>query len=269
MFRPDDVVVCFDTTSWRKEWTKDLSKCVTNKKYKGFRRAEQTPKQKELFRMLDEHIDEFAAMLAKMSSILVLRRDLLEGDDLIAAYVQMHRDDANIVISGDKDMMQLLRYPGVQVINPADSEPRTLDDYEGNADIFMFEKCIRGEAKANDNIQSSYPRLLKTKMFKAFDDPFIRENIMNHTFIQHEELPDGSHGDVEYTTRDLFNENVILMDLRRQPKVIKKLMVKTVLAAKENRGKYNHIRFLQFCSRHDLENILTRVEEFVPLLTIG
>lgn len=267
-FAPDDLIVVFDTTSWRKEYTKDLSLCVTNKKYKGYRRIDQTPDQTRLFEMLDEHIDDFADMLDDRTSVLVLRRELLEGDDLMAAYVQMNRDDENIVVSGDKDMMQLLRYPGVKVINPADGEPRSLDDWGGNADLFMFEKCIRGEAKKNDNIQSSFPRLLRTKIMKVLDDPFLHENIMNHTFSQPEELPDGSYGDVTYTTRDLFQENEILMDLRKQPDVIKRLMVKTVIAARESRGKYNHIKFLQFCTRQELDKILSRVEELVPMLSV-
>jgi hypothetical protein len=58
------------------------------------------------------------------------------------------------------------------------------------------------------------------------------------------------------------------MDLRKQPKVIKVLMVKTVLKALENRGKYNHIKFLQFCGKHDLAAISDRIEEFVPMLAI-
>jgi len=267
-FTPDDVIVVFDTTSWRKEYTKDLSLCVTNKKYKGYRRANQTPQQEQLFKMLDDHIDEFADMLKDRTSVLVLRRELLEGDDLMAAYVQMNRDDENIVVSGDKDMMQLLRYSGVRVINPADGKPRSLDDWGGNGDLFMFEKCIRGEPKANDNIQSSYPRLLRTKIMKVLEDPFLCENIMNHTFSQLEELPDGSYGDVTYTTRDLFQENKILMDLREQPDVVKILMVKTVIAARESRGKYDHIKFLQFCTREELSNIINKVEEFVPMLSV-
>jgi len=267
-FSPDDMIVVFDTTSWRKEYTKDLSLCVTNRKYKGHRRANQTPQQEQLFKLLDEHIISFADMLDDRTSILVLRRELLEGDDLMAAYVQMHRDDTNIVVSGDKDMMQLMRYVGVTVINPADGEPRSLEDWGGNADLFMFEKCIRGEAKGNDNIQSSYPRLLRTKILKALDDPFLCENIMNHTFSQLEELPDGEYGDVTYTTRDLFQENQILMDLRKQPDVIKRLMVKAVLRAKKSRGKYNHIKFLQFCTREELDNILSKVEDYVPMLSV-
>lgn len=267
-FNADDVIVAFDSWSWRKEYTKDLSKCVTNKKYKGHRRADQTPKERRLYEMLDNHIDEFAETLKTLTSIVVLRRHLLEGDDLIAAYVQMHRDDENIVVTADKDMIQLLKYEAVRVIDPATDKDRSLKDWDNDAELFLFEKCFRGEAKTNDNIQNAFPRLLRTKIVKAYTDEYLRENIMNHTFKQLEQIGDDEYGDVEYATRDVFNENKILMDLASQPKVIKKEMVKAVNEAKENRGKYNHFKFLRFCRINELQDIIDSVEQFVPLLTV-
>lgn len=268
MFNADDVIMTFDDYSWRKEFTKDLSKCVTNKKYKGHRREDQTPKQKRMFQMLDDHIDDFCEILRSRTGVLVLRNKFLEGDDLMAAYVQMNREDENIVISGDKDMMQLLRYEGVRIINPADDKDRTLKEHENDADLFLFEKCIRGEAKKNDNIQSSYPRLRKDKIFKAFHDDYEKNNIMNHTFTQLEGASDGEYNDVEYRTGDLFEENMILMDLRKQPNVIKRIMVNTVNKARESRSKYNHFKFLKFCTVNDLNKIMTKIEDFVPMLTV-
>jgi len=265
-YSPCNMVMVFDTTSWRKEYTSDLSKCVTNKKYKGYRRADKTPKELRMFELLDEHITEFADMLIEMTGVMVLRRNLLEGDDLMAAYVQMHRDEENIIISGDKDMMQLLRYVNVQVIDPAKGKARTLDEWNGCPDAFMFEKCIRGETKTNDNIQSSYPRLFRVKILKALSDPFLFENIMNHEFKQLEKLSDGEYGDVKYKTRELFHENEVLMDLRKQPRVILKEMVRAVVAAKASKGRYNHVKFLQYCTRNELEKIRDKADDFVPML---
>ena len=267
-FDPDEVVVTFDAYSWRKVFTKDLSKCVTNKKYKGHRRTDKTAKEMRLFAKLDEHIQDFADMLSDRSRIIVLQREGLEGDDLLAAWVQMHREDENIVVSGDKDMMQLLRYEGVTVVDPATGKERNLDDWGGDADLFLFEKCIRGEAKTNDNIQSAYPRLRRVKIIKAFEDEYTMTEIMDHKFTQFEELPDGSHKEVEYKTSELVNENFTLMSLRHQPKSIKVLMVKEVERGKANRGKYNHMKFLNYCTKNDLQAIVSKVEDFVPLLAV-
>ena len=265
-YMPDNMIVTFDSYSWRKLFTSDLSKCVTNKKYKGFRRVDITPKQQKMFKLLDDHIDDFCEMLKRLTGVIVLRQELLEGDDLMAGWVQMHRDDTNIVVSGDKDMMQLMRYNGVTVVNPATGKPQSLAEWNNDVDIFMFVKCIRGEAKTNDNIQSSYPRLQLKKILRAFEDPFIMTSIMEHTFSLLEELPDGSHGDTEYKTSELFAENEILMDLRKQPKTIKVAMVKTILEARENQGRYNHIKFIQYCVKNDFLAIVNDVETFAPML---
>ena len=240
----------------------------TNKKYKGFRRTDKTAKEMRLFAMLDEHIEEFADMLRDRTRIIVLQREYLEGDDLMAAWVQMHRTDDNIIISGDKDMMQLLRYDGVQVVDPATGKNRTLEDYNHDADLFVFEKCFRGEAKTNDNIQSAYPRLRRTKIDKAYEDEYVRTEVMNHTFTQTEELPDGSIGEVTYKTLDVFKENMLLMSLKHQPDPIKVMMVKEVERGKAERGRYNHMKFIRYCATNDLQSIIDKVEDFVPLLAV-
>ena len=245
-----------------------MAKCVTNKKYKGHRRTDKTAKELRLFAKLDEHIQEFADMLKTHSRIIVLQRELLEGDDLMAAWVQMHREDENVVISGDKDMMQLLRYDGVTLVDPGTDKERTLEEYNNDADLFVFFKCFRGEAKTNDNIQSAFPRIQKTKIFKAYEDEYVKTSVMAHTFTQLEELPDGTFKEVEYKTADLMGENLVLMSLRHQPNKIKVLMVKEVEYGIANRGKYNHLNFLRFCATNDLQAIVAKVEEFVPLLAV-
>ena len=267
-FEPDEVVITFDAWSWRKDFTKDLSKCVTNKPYKGHRRTDKTARELRMFAALDEHIQEFADMLKTRTSVVVLQRDKLEGDDLMAAWVQMHRDDENIVISGDKDMMQLLRYEGVSVIDPATDKNRTLEDFNNDADLFVFEKCFRGEAKTNDNIQSAFPRIRKTKIQQAYNDEYLRTEVMAHTFTQLEELPNGEFKEVEYKTVDLINENMVLMSLRHQPDYVKIAMVKEVEFGKANRGRYNHMKFLNYCNKNDLHPIIAKVEDFVPLLAV-
>jgi hypothetical protein len=155
----------------------------------------------------------------------------------------------------------------VSVIDPATGAERSLKDWDYNPDLFIFEKCIRGEATANDNIQSSYPRLQRTKILKALSDPFIFESIMNHTFTQLEETSDGSYAEVAYNTKELFDENTLLIDLRKQPDLVKKWMVQTILDAKQTVGRYNHMKFIKFCSNNNLENLLPKIEEFVPLLS--
>jgi len=267
--KADNVIIAFDSYSWRREYTADLSKCVTNKKYKGHRLDDKTPQQLTMRKLLEEHIEEFYEMLNGITSVLVLRGEKLEGDDLMAAYVRMNLDDTNVVVSGDKDMMQLLRYDNVKVVDPATGKERTLKDHNNDPDFFIFEKCIRGEAKKSDNVQSSYPRLTKVKMLKAMNDEYLMSEIMNHTFTVVELMEDGEYKDVNYVTKELFAENKLLMDLTKQPKDIQKRMVRSVLAAKEERNRYNHFKFIRYCHKKELLSIINRVESYVPMLACG
>ena len=104
----DEIVVAFDSYSWRKLYTKDLSKCVTYKKYKGHRRQNLTTSQQKKLEKFDKHVDEFYEILKTQTSVLVLREKYLEADDLIAGYIQANPDRKHILITSDKDYIQLL-----------------------------------------------------------------------------------------------------------------------------------------------------------------
>lgn len=265
-FKADQLVMAFDSRSWRKYYTDDLSKCVTNKKYKGHRRDDKTPEELKELKLLDTHMEDFHDILKEKTSVLTLKGDFLEADDLIGGFIQMHRDDENIVISSDKDFIQLLRHPQVSLIDPFSGKERTLEEWEYDPGLFLFEKCIRGEPKKSDNIQSSYPRLRKKQLVKAYRDDYERENVMNHTFKQ-VDLIDDDYVEVEFTTRDLFKENELLIDLSKQPKKIRVHIAKTIKAAKENRGKFNYLEFRRFCYRTDLHKLLENIDNFIPMLS--
>ena len=263
-FKPDEIVPVFDSHSWRKEYSKYAS--ISHKKYKGNRRQNLTDKEKEQLAVFDTHIKEFYEFLKNSSSLLVLKRDLLECDDLIAGFVDMHPDDKHIIISTDKDFIQLLNNPNVKLIEPIKETERTLSDWHNDHNFFMFEKCIRGDV--SDNVQSSYPRLHKKKIESAYNDPFMLTNIMEHTFSVEAFDANGELKVHEYTTKDLFNENVILMDLRRQPQAIKTKINNTIIKAKKERGKFKVKDFLRLCSTFDLERILSNPKPFTEMLSV-
>ena len=179
-FQPHKVVMAFDRSSWRKLYTADEELCLSGKPYKGNRRQSMTPKEKAKFELFLDHLSEFEDMMRVHTSIVCLAGDGLEADDLVAGFCQAHPDDETIIVSADKDMIQLLRHPGVRLIDPASGKDRTLDEWDGDADLFMFEKCIRGDT--GDNVGSALPRVRSTKIRKAYTDSFERVNMMNDTW---------------------------------------------------------------------------------------
>jgi len=263
--KADDVIVAFDDYSWRREYTKDLSTCVTHKKYKGHRRQDMSASDKAKMEKFDEHIKEFVKLFREVTSVMVLQKRFLEADDLIAGYIQAHPDDEHILISSDKDFMQLLVRNNLRIIDPLSEKDRSLKEFNDDPDYFIFEKCIRGDS--SDNVMSAYPRLRTTKIQEAYRDSLIRTNIMQHKFTELVTIEDGIIEEKEFTTQDVFEENCLLMDLTAQPDFVRKLIDKTIIEAQLNRGKFNYMEFLRFCGKYELINIRDRAEAFIPMLS--
>lgn len=259
-FKPHKIIMCFDRTSWRKEYTKS-DECVSGKPYKGNRRQKMTPKERERYELFLSHLNDFEDLVRDNTSIITLAGEGLEADDLAAAVVQtvsVTDEEAEfIVVSADKDLIQLLGYPNVRLINPADGKDRTLKDWEGDAELFMFEKCIRGDT--GDNVQSALPRCRKTRIMKAYNDDYEKANLMMETWHD-------AHGK-EFRVKDLFAENQKLMDLRHQPDYIQKRMVHSVLEGMDDPGTFSYFHFMKFLGKYDLKKVAQQAENFVPMLS--
>lgn len=264
MHKPCKVIMAFDRHSWRKDYTAG-PQCITAKGYKANRRQNMTPKEEARYKLFLEHVEEFEEMVREHTSIMAIADDGLEADDVIASICQtlpiIEPDAEVIILSQDKDLIQLLRHSNVTLIDPATGKPRTLSDWEGDANYFIFEKCIRGDA--GDNVQSAYPRIRSTRIRKAYEDDFEKANVMEHEW----ELPIGDGETKTVVVKDLFKENQLLMDLSEQPDDIQKRMVTAVLTGLRNPGQYNHFNFLRFLGKYEMKRIAQNVDSYVPMLS--
>lgn len=267
---PTMTMAAFDSkTNWRKVHTKNKLKRVTDRVYKANRNEKKTKKEKEAKKLLDERIQDFAKFLKESTKIVVLWEELLEADDLAAGVCRIFGDsefDIKIV-SSDKDYLQFYRYPNVEIINPLfDGKKRNLDDWNNDADLYLFEKCIRGDRK--DNVRSSYPRLRRDKLVEAYYDDLKRSNVLNHSFTEtiYDEDTD-EYIEKEYSTEALFEENKMLLDLNCQPEDIRELTDSVVEREVVRKRKINFVRFLQFCQKYELNNMKNRAQNFMPFLS--
>jgi len=255
-YKPHKVVMAFDRSSWRKEYTASEF-CQSGKPYKGNRRQSMTPKEREKFEAFLSHLSEFEELMRVHSSVICLAGDGLEADDLVAGFCQRYTEDEIVVVSADKDMMQLLRGDNVTLIDPASGKPRNLDEYGGCADLFMFEKCLRGDS--GDNVGSAYPRIRKTKIRKAWTDEFERINVMNETWTD--------QTGKEHIVRNLYKENQLLMDLTAQPKSIRVQMDQIIESEMEDPGTFSYFHFMAFLGKYELKKISQSLDQYVPMLS--
>lgn len=255
-FNPDQTVLAFDRSNWRKQYTKS-DQCLSGAVYKGTRRQNMSDKQQDAFERFCEHINEFEALARDHTAMVVLAGDLLEADDLIAGVVSMYADTHDIIIvSADRDLLQLLRHPNVTLIDPATGNAQSLSDYNMDADFFIFQKCIRGDN--GDNVKSAFPRVRMTRIEKAYNDPFEYDKLMKETWTNENEKV--------MVVGDLFKENKLLMDLTAQPEPIKARMKQTIEEAFANPGRYNHFLFLKFCGKYGLRKVADSLHVYQRML---
>lgn len=260
-FKPaKKMILCFDEPSWRKEYTQS-DRCISGKIYKATRRQTMTESQKLKYANFIEHIREFRNLLRNYTSIVVLSGDKLEADDLISGSISVIQAtiDSNsdfIIVSSDKDMIQLIS-ERVKLINPADDTERTLDEWNNDSKLFIFEKCIRGDI--GDNVQSAFPGCRRKKILEAYSDPYAFANLMGS---------DWSRIDGEtFKVSELYNENKLLMDLTHQPDDIQKKIIETVTNGVVGVSKFSYFHFLKYVGKYKLLDISNNIDSYVPMLS--
>ena len=259
-FKPHKIIMCFDRdNNWRKQYTLS-DKCISKKVYKGNRRQKMTPKEKEKYAIFLSHVGEFENLIRYHTSIIVLAGEALEADDLVGGTIQTlsitDPEAEFIVVSADKDMMQFIS-DNVILMDPASGKARTLKDFNNDVKYFMYEKCIRGDL--GDNVQSALPRVRKTRIQKAYEDPYEHANLM----AEHWNGIDGT----DFCVKDLFYENQLLMDLSKQPEDIQKRIITTVLEGVNNPGTFSFFHFMKFLGKYELKKIAEQAEQFAPMFS--
>ena len=132
----------------------------------------------------------------------------------------------------------------------------------------MYEKAFRGDV--GDNVIPAKPKVFKTKLKAAYDalqkgDTYLHSNLMNDTW----EFTEPSTGETRtFRVGDLYNENIILMDLvNGQPPDIQALIEQTIDHAVVHHGRFSLFEFQKFCGKYSLKRISEEVTQFIPLLS--
>lgn len=260
--KPDQVALTFEgANNWRKTYTKSDA-CISKRLYKGNRVKDDS--------MIPffELIAAFEQLAREHTSLVCLHSPILEGDDSFSAYVQKYSalGDEVIGLSGDKDFLYLLKHPNVTLLNPDKlGAKRDLVDKNGDKidpEYFMFEKAFRGDV--GDNVMPAYPRVRSTRLKKAFTDEYERTNIMNETW----EFNEPSTGESRiFRVGDLFEENMLLMNLERQPPHIREEMTRMVDHAVLNHGQFSMFWFMKFCGKFGLKKVAESANQYVDLFS--
>jgi 5'-3' exonuclease len=272
-FKPDFVVFAFEGGNiWRKDYTTTEN---VRRAYKGNRVID--PEMKHYYQL----IEAFRETISAHTSVCCLCIGTMEADDAIAAYCQLYaRPDHDIyIISGDRDFTQLLSLPGVKLVNPDNGKLRNQPgdkDYEPDLDYWIFKKCIRGDG--GDNVPSAYPKVRETRIRKAYENQYERVNFMNEVWVEKKFITDDQGNqlldaegkllveEVKHRVGDLYEQNIVLMDLYKQPADQRLILEEGVKMQVENINNYSHFHFLRFLGEFRLQKVSEEAIRFVDML---
>jgi 5'-3' exonuclease len=190
-------VLCADGAN---PWRRDI---FLNYKFKRKQnRDESSIDWSALFQMIGEIRDE----IAQNFSYVVLHIDKVEADDIIAVLVkEYHSKEKIMIISGDKDFIQLHRYPNVKQYAPI--QKKFVEDEDPVK--YLHEQIIKGDR--SDGV----PNILSA------DDVFVtgtKQRPINKKRLEEwaniENIPLGSE------TKKYYERNKKLIDLEEIPGLI-------------------------------------------------
>jgi hypothetical protein len=258
MFNGGHVVFCLEGRSWRKDVYEPYKK---NRKVVLDKRS---PREQEEDQYWWEAYDDFLEFIKTQTNCSAVRSSIAEADDVIALWLETHKDSKNVIVSTDSDFYQLINtnvslYNGVTnqivtvngfydekdnaVIDKKTGQPKTAPEPEW----LLFEKCIRGDS--SDNVFTAFPKARTTKIREAFNDRanqgFVWNNFMMSRWTDHE----GN----EQRVKDCYERNKQLIDLTQQPENVRADVFQQILEAQNTKQiEQVGVRFMKFCNKYDL-----------------
>jgi len=219
-------------------WRRDVFPNYKHSRRKG--REASTTDWVNIFLVLSEIRKE----IAENFPYVVLHIEKVEADDIIGTLVLNHTNTPIMIVSGDKDFIQLQTNPNVKQYAPIQ---KTFVGEGIDPKRFLHEQIIKGDR--SDGI----PNILSP------DDVFLtgeKQRPINKKRLEEwsnvEKIPLGSE------TSKYFERNKTLIDLSNTPKALQETIINTYREYKiPNRSK-----LLPYFMQHKLKALMTNIGDF-------
>lgn len=234
-----EMVIACDHRSWRKDYFKQYK----HSRKKG--RDTSTYDWDEVFRIINLVRDE----LLEHFPYRVIHIDGAEADDIIGTLVESYAENEKILIlSADKDFIQLQRYRNVAQYSPAQKKFIT----HNNPATYLFEHIVKGDK--GDGV----PNIL------SHDNVFVEgERQKPITKKKLEELSHLSDSQIQNVLGETvwrnFCRNKKLVDLRQTPDDLKREIINIY----ENQEKTPGSKVLPFLIQKRCRRLIESVHDFL------
>ena len=231
-----DLVVCCDATNnWRKE------------AFKYYKAQRKTTRDKsdfdwsELFRLLHMVREE----IAENFPYKVVYIDKAEADDIIAALIL--NNDTNepiLILSSDKDFIQLQKYKNVSQYSPLKKAFLNTD----NPENFLREHILRGD------VSDGVPNFLSS------DDTFVTDKRQTPLSKKKVSVWSELEPDVFCQGEQLRNyrRNEMLIDLTKIPEWLQDKIV----VEYDRQPEVGRTKLFNYFVKHKLKNLMEHINEF-------
>ena len=230
-----EMVLCADAAE---PWRRDIFPNYKHQRRKG--RVESQIDWDGLFGIMSDIREEFTTKLPYK----VLHVDKTEADDIIATLVAQQTEDLYLIISGDKDFIQLQHYGNVYQFSPL------LKSFIGeqlDATVFLREQIIKGDRSDGvPNILSDDDIFLRDERQKPINKKRLAE------WADTDNIPLGSE------TRKYFERNKKLIDLSMIPKEISESIINRYKDCKDN----DRSLLLQYFIDNKLKALIENINDF-------
>ena len=230
-----EMVLCADAAD---PWRRDIFPNYKHQRRKG--RVESQIDWDGLFKIMSDIREEFINKLP----FKVLHVDKCEADDIIGTLCAQQTEDLYLIISGDKDFIQLQHYGNVYQFSPL------LKSFIGeqlDATVFLREQIIKGDR--SDGV----PNILSD------DDIFLRDERQRP--INKKRLEEWSNVDnipLGSETRKYYDRNKKLIDLSMIPKDISESIINRYKNYKVN----DRSLLLQYFIDNKLKALIENINDF-------
>ena len=230
-----EMVLCADAAD---PWRRDIFPNYKHQRRKG--RVESQIDWDGLFKIMSDIREEFTTKLPYK----VLHVDKTEADDIIATLVKQQTEDLYLIISGDKDFIQLQHYGNVYQFSPL---LKSFIGEQVDATVFLREQIIKGDRSDGvPNILSDDDIFLRDERQKPINKKRLAEwsNIDN--------IPLGSE------TRKYYDRNKRLIDLSMIPQNISESIINRYKNYKVN----DRSLLLQYFIDNKLKALIENINDF-------
>ena len=227
------VICCDSVHNWRKESFPEYKASRKKKK------EDDTTDWKSLYAFLDEMIED----LRENFPYKVIQVDRAEADDIIAVLNEHEATNPTLIISSDKDFIQLHKYEGLVQWSPLTKQFITGDPVES-----LYEKLIRGDA--GDGV----PNILSS------DDVLITEGKRQTPVTKKKLEAWRGKKPEEFCTEDMlrnYYRNRTMVDLSQTPETIR---INIINQFKEQVPKQNGL--MSYFVEKRLKNLMEHIEDF-------